>query len=226
MGAAGLGLNPALSPLDDVLERAGAHMAERQGWRVAADFGSLASELAVSRVAAGLADVSSIGKFELRGSEHVLAAVHPSGRPLSARRAARAGDSWWCPVSPGMILILSAAGANASVREELEERTAGHGLRLVDVTAERVAVCLMGPAARQVLTRAGARNVPEGAVRSESVSGIPTLLLHQHEQRWLLVAPAADAAELWHALSEAGAQLGLAYVGADALQHLLAAGSR
>ena len=55
------------------------------------------------------------------------------------------------------------------------------------------------------------------------MEGIPTLVLHEDEQRWLLVAPAADAAELWHALSDAGAPFGLAYVGSDALQHLLAA---
>ena len=56
-----------LSPLDDVLKRSGAHMTEREGWVVAADFGSLAAEIAVSRATAGLADVSSIGKFEVRG---------------------------------------------------------------------------------------------------------------------------------------------------------------
>jgi glycine cleavage system aminomethyltransferase T len=48
-------------------------------------------------------------------------------------------------------------------------------------------------------------------------------VLHFGELHWLLVAPAADAAELWLALSAAGAPLGLAYVGLDALQHLLVA---
>ena len=37
------------------------------------------------------------------------------------------------------------------------------------------------------------------------------------------VAPATEAAVLWHALTEAGSPFGLAYVGADALQHLHAA---
>jgi aminomethyltransferase len=220
------GLEPhaALSPLDGVLKRAGAHMAERQGWLVAADFGSLASELAVCRAAAGLADVSSIGKFEVRGCEHAIAELHPSCRPLSAQRAVRAGDAWWCPVSPSLLLVLAPPSAVAKVRAELEEQAAVDELELVDVTAERVAVCLMGPAAAQVLTRAGATALQEGAIRAESVAGIPTLVLRQDERRWLLVAPAEDATELWNALSDAGAPLGLAHVGADALQHLLAAG--
>jgi glycine cleavage system aminomethyltransferase T len=70
---------------------------------------------------------------------------------------------------------------------------------------------------------AGARELLTGGVRSESIGGIPTLVLHSSESYWLLVAPADDAAELWLALSQAGAPLGLAYVGMDALQHLLAA---
>jgi heterotetrameric sarcosine oxidase gamma subunit len=223
---AGVELPPALSPLDGVLKRAGAHMTERQGWLVAADFGSLASEMAVCRAAAGLADVSSIGKFEIRGREHAIAELHPSCRSLSAQRAVRAGDAWWCPVSPTLLLVLAAPSAAAKVRAELAERADGDELELVDVTAERVAVCLMGPAAAQVLMRAGATALQEGAIRAESVAGIPTLVLHQDERRWLLVAPAEDATVLWNALSDAGAPLGLAHVGADALQHLLAAGGR
>lgn len=222
MGA-GLKTPPALSPLDEVLKRAGAHMTEREGWLVAADFGSLASELAVIRGAAGLVDVSSIGKFEVRGPEHALAALHPPGRPLTAERAAEAGHAWWCQLTPELLLVLSAPGANASVREDLEERAAGQDLTIADVTTQRVAVCLVGPVGREVLARVGTREVAEGAVRPESAAGIPTLVLRQHARRWLLVAPADAAAGLWNALSEAGAPLGLAHVGADALQHLLAA---
>jgi glycine cleavage system aminomethyltransferase T len=223
---AGLKQPPSLSPLDEVLKRAGAHMAEREGWLVAADFGSLASELAVSRAAAGLVDMSSIGKFEVRGSEHALAAVLPPVRPLASQRAAHAGEAWWCQLAPDLLLVLSVLGANVRVREDLEERTAGHDLQLHDVTRDSAAMCLVGRAGREVMARVGTREVAEGAVRSEAVAGIPTLVLRQAERRWLLVAPAADAAELWHALSEAGAPLGLAHVGTDALQHLLAAGDR
>jgi len=117
-------------------------------------------------------------------------------------------------------------GLGPGPRRELEERAVRHGVELRDVTTSRVAVCVLGPAAREVLTRAGAQVLPVGSVRSESIDGIPTLVLHEDEQRWLLLAPAADAAELWSALSDAGAPLGLAYVGADALQHLLVARPR
>jgi aminomethyltransferase len=211
-------VRPRHGPLDEVLRRAGAHMAERQGWLVAADFGSLASEVAVTRSRAGLADVSSIPKFELRGEEAELATLIPD--PCGPGRVR---DAWWCPLSPSLALVLGAPGANGDVALQVEARCEGSLVEVVDVTSSRVAVCVVGRAASEVLVRAGARELPAGAVRSESIGGIPTIVLHSSERHWLLVAPAEDAAELWLALSEAGAPLGLAYVGLDALQHLLAA---
>ena len=213
-----------LSPLDDVLKRSGAHMTEREGWTVAADFGSLAAEIAVSRATAGLADVSSIGKFELADSPTAIADMYPSGRELRPGRIMEAADAWWCVVSPELLLVLSPPSSSGRVRAELIER-AHEGTTVTDVTSDRVAVCLTGPFARDVLTRAGAASTKPGSLRVESVGGVPTLVLHQYEKQWLLVAAASEAGNLWRALTDAGSPLGLAYVGADALQHLHAAAS-
>jgi aminomethyltransferase len=210
------------SPLDDELKRSGAHMTEREGWLVAADFGSLAAEIAVSRATAGLADVSSISKFEVQGSATAIADMYPSGRELRPGRALEAADAWWCALTPESLLVLTSPGMAARVRTDLEER-ADRQTRIAEVTSERVAVCLTGPFAREVVARAGATPASPGNVRVESVGGVPTLVVHQYEKQWLLVAPARDAGALWHALTEAGSPLGLAYVGADALQHLHAA---
>lgn len=211
-----------LSPLDDVLKRSGAHMTEREGWTVAADFGSLAAEIAVSQATAGLADVSSIGKFELADSPTAIADMYPSGRELRPGRIMEAADAWWCVVSPELLLVLTPPSSSERVHAELIE-SAHEGTTVTDVTSDRVAVCLTGPFARDVLTRAGAASTKVGSVRVESVGGVPTLVLHQYEKQWLLVAAASDAGGLWRALTEAGSPLGLAYVGADALQHLHAA---
>jgi glycine cleavage system aminomethyltransferase T len=210
------------SPLDDELKRSGAHMTEREGWLVAADFGSLAGEIAVSRATAGLADVSSISKFEVRGPATAIADLYPSGRELRTGRALEAADAWWCVVTHDSLLVLASPGKASRVRTDLEERTDRH-TQIADVTSERVAVCLTGPFAREVITRAGATPVGPGSVRMESVAGAPTLVVHQYEKQWLLIAPAIDAAVLWHTLTEAGSPFGLAYVGADALLHLHAA---
>jgi glycine cleavage system aminomethyltransferase T len=211
-----------LSPLDAVLKRSGAHMTEREGWSVAADFGSLAAEIAVSRAAAGLADVSSTSKFQVRDSATAIADMYPSGRILRPGYALKAANAWWCVISPELLLVLSSPSWAARVRADLEER-AGPATQIEDVTSDRVAVCLTGPYAREVLVRAGATATVPGRIRVESIAGIPTLVLHEYESHWLLVAPAAEAGALWHTLTEAGSPLGLAYVGADALQHLHAA---
>jgi aminomethyltransferase len=195
-------------------------MAEREGWMVAADFGSLATELAVTRAAAGLADLSSMGKFEVSGPAAALAGLDPAGRMLRLRRAVRVEGAWWCPVSSQLLLVLCPPGNRARVRGDLEEHTAGAGVTVADVTAERVALALLGPRAGYVLARAGTRPLPRGGLRLESIEGIPTVVVHEHERRWLLIAPAGDGAGLWRALSEAGAPVGLAYVGADALHQL------
>ena len=166
-----------------------------------------------SRASAAIADVSTVAKLVLRGCQHVLAELHPSGRPLASRRAVRAAGAWWCTLSPDLVLVLGVPGGDTDVVEEVRERTAGEGVRVVDVTSHLVALRVMGSAARQLLTRAGAQALPAGAVRCESIDGIPTLVVHEDERRWLLAAPAADAAALWHALSAAGAPLGLEYVG-------------
>ena len=211
-----------LSPLDDVLKRSGAHMTEREGWLVAADFGSLAAEIAVSRATAGLADVSNISKFEVQGPATAIADMYPSGRELRPGRAIEAADAWWCVVTHESLLVLASPSRATRVRAELEER-ADRETRIVDVTSDRVAVCLTGPFAREVMARAGAAPVGPCSVRVESVGGVPTMVIHEYEKQWLLVAPATDAGALWRALTEAGSPFGLAYVGADALQHLHAA---
>lgn len=213
-----------LSPLDAVLKRSGAHMSEREGWSVAADFGSLAAEIAVSRATAGLADVSSINKFEVRDSATAIADMYPSGRILRPGCALRAADAWWCLISQELMLVLASPGRAASVRAELEDR-AGRDTRIEDVTSDRVAVCLTGPHAREALVRAGATATGPGRIRVESIDGIPTLVIHEYDKQWLLVAPASEAGALWTALTDAGSPLGLAYVGADALEHLHAAAS-
>ena len=213
-----------LSPLDQVLKRSGAQMTEREGWLVAADFGSLAAEIAVTRASAGLADVSSIGKFEVRDSAIVIADMLPSSRQPRPGRALEATDAWWCVISEEQLLVFTPPVSTERVRAELTER-AHAGTQVEDVTSDRVAVCLTGPFARDVMTRAGGTAGGVGSLRVQSIGGIPTLVLHQYERQWLLVAAATEAGALWQALTEAGSPLGLAYVGADALRHLHAAAS-
>src|SRR5262245_23344893 len=149
--SAGTRLSPALSPLDGVLRRAGAHMAEREGWMVAVGFGSLAGELSVTRAAAGLADLSSIGKFEVSGPPSALAGLDPAGRgDLRPGRTVRVEGTWWCPLSHETLLVLCTPSSRDRVRGDLIELVDGAGLTVTDVTSSRVALALLGPRAEYV----------------------------------------------------------------------------
>jgi heterotetrameric sarcosine oxidase gamma subunit len=214
------------SPLTEELKRSGAHLAEREGWLVAADFGSLGAEIAVSRAAAGLTDVSNLSKLELRGPGSALAELHPSGELPDVGQAVESAGSWWCRLAPEQLLVLGAPAVAAHIRDELDGRAGLAGAEIVDVTDERVAICLTGPSAAEVLAAAGAESMALGGLRVESIGGVPTVLVRRREQEWLLVAAASDASALWHAVADTGAEFGLAYVGADALQHLHAVPGR
>ena len=62
----------AHSPLEALVQRAGATMVARHGWLVAAHYGSPGGEMALCDRAVGLADRSDLGKLELRGDAEPL----------------------------------------------------------------------------------------------------------------------------------------------------------
>jgi heterotetrameric sarcosine oxidase gamma subunit len=164
-----------------------------------------------------------VGGIEVQGSPLAIAEMYPSSRPLRAGRVLTADDAWWCVVSPETLLVISRLEDRKRLEADLVERSKGGDARIADVTGERAAICLNGPFARDVLTRAGAAPLPPGRLLLESVSGVPTMVIHKGEESWLMVVPEADVATVWRTLSEAGASLGLASEGVDALQHQPAA---
>ena len=103
----------AHSPLEPLLQKAGATMVARHGWWVAAHFGSPGGELALCDTAVGLADRSDLGKLELRGE---AGRAGDAGRPAHAAarscpgEALLAGGAWWCSVSPEHVIALCDAG--------------------------------------------------------------------------------------------------------------------
>ena len=165
-----------------------------------------------------VADVSSIGKFEVRDSAIAIADIHPSGREPRPGRALEAANAWWCVISKELMLVLTGPSSTARVRADLID-AASAGTEVLDVSSGRTALCLTGPFARDVLTRAGATAAGPGSLRVEAVGDVPTLVLHQYEKQWLLVAMAEQEGALRDALFEAGSPLGLTYVGADQLPH-------
>jgi glycine cleavage system aminomethyltransferase T len=193
----------AKGPLDGVLRHHGATMTVRHGRCVAADFGSAASEAAVCVKTVGICDRFDRTTFDLRGGpddlEHALAAIDPL-----------AGRAWWTRTSRHRAIV------RCEQRDQLRCATA---LREVDKAAvddisERyAAIGVVGPCAVNLLRAASL-----GAYEDQP------LVLYIGPDTFEVLVDAADGPAVWSRLLRAGARLGVACVGLDALEHLAASG--
>jgi aminomethyltransferase len=226
-----LGFEPVpASVLEPQTRAAGARLELHEGWRVAADFGSVEAELRACRETVGVGDVSWLGKLELQGSaEHVAAVVAAvsGGAELVPGRAARAREVWWGPFSRERVLAICAPSASASVRDAMEEAAAARSATVTDVSCALAALALVGPRARDVLARLTAidlraREVPEGGFRPGSVARVPGLVLRERDQRFLLLFGSAYGQYMWIQVTDAAAPLGGRPVGVEALERLSA----
>jgi glycine cleavage system aminomethyltransferase T len=98
----------------------------------------------------------------------------------------------------------------------------GNPIAFADRSADLTVLSLVGPRARRLLTAAGLTGAPAD-VRTATLAGVPVVLVREHEDRYLLVVGDDGAEIAWRALVDAGAPLGLALVGSDALARLAAA---
>lgn len=212
----------ARSAVERALREAGARLEVRDGWSVAADFGSVEAELRVCTQAAGIAECSHLGKLELQGPADALAQVAPA--EIAPGRALRSSGNWWCPVHPERLLVLCPPGATANLREGLERAAAERECAsLVDMTTALAAFTAIGPAARETLARLSALDTrpasfPERGFAPVSVARVPAMVLRESGERFLLLFGSAYAEYVWTALTDAGLALGAALVGVDALE--------
>jgi glycine cleavage system aminomethyltransferase T len=181
-----------VSPLETVARNHGAVMAERNGRRVPAHFGSVGAEEAVCLRSVGMADRSDRETLELRGApgaiEDALVALgeHAWYSFAAADRAiARTEDAPAC--------LAAVRGLDVTVR---------------DRTALYAAIGLVGPRAHELLDEIDLN--PTGTIVQEA------------EMCFEIILPAERGPELWEYLLDAGAPYDLACVGHDALDRLAA----
>lgn len=199
----------AASPLEPWLLEAGARFEERDGWRVAVDFGSPAEELEACRGAVGIADRSAMGKLELQARPDALAAALGRLLPLD-------GALVW-HFSPDRALAVCEPAATPGLRARLDAADAG----MVDLTAGLAAFELRGPAARALLERLTALDVRAGslrpgAVRPGRVAHVPATLACLAPDAFLVLVGSPEAPDAWEIVLDAGAPLGLRPVGEEA----------
>ncbi len=216
----------AHSPLEPLLQKAGATMVARHGWWVAAHFGSPGGEIALCDTAVGLADRSDLGKLELRGEAGALETLVgqlTAGQVLPGEALPAAG-AWWCSVSTQHVIALADAGSTAAVRAAAADAVRWTpGVTITDLTPRYAALGLIGPATQALLAELSAGQLEptdEPAFDVTRLASHPAMLLRTSATRAVILTDAARAAALWTDIDRVGQDVGLGHVGADAVSHV------
>ena len=185
-----------------ILRRHGASIVERHGRRVAAHFGSPATEAAVCRTTVGLASRDDRSTLQVEGPPDAVEDALTGLVPLGDR-------AWFTRRTPGLALVRCGVEDAPRCMDHLDR---SDRVVVTDLPTEHVALELIGPLAEQVLADAavGTSDDPVIVLRGGGGPGVE-----------LLVA-AAHGPALWNRLLQAGESYGIACVGLEALEHLAA----
>lgn len=218
-------------PLAETHRQHGATFAERDGHMLPSAYGDTRAEYEAVRGGdgAGLVDLSARARIEVSGAEAVqflnglitndvktlgagawMLAAFPNvqGRLLAHARVARPGEE----VS---FLIDTEPATHEKVFQTLQRFTLAGDFRVRDVTGETAQFSLQGAGARTLIESVlgGAFAQTGGQQQSVAVASWgaarPVTLLHAThtgEDGYDLVCPSAAAADLWEALTRAGAR--------------------
>ena len=205
---------------------AGLH--ERDGHTVVAHYGSISAEIAVCMKSVGLADHSDYGVLELRGEREALdrALVARFGDPpLAVGNGRRLHGVWYLRMDAHHTLLVGPHAALASEAATAYGRDRSEPCR--DIGASLAIVGIVGPRATRLLVAAGLPGeLPIGAIGTAPGDRNFVAILRESQRRYLALVRADAADDVWVRLLTAGAPLGAAFVGYDALTLLNASSSR
>jgi sarcosine oxidase, subunit alpha len=201
-------------------------------WRRAYDYGDPRGEALAVHEAAGLIDVSTLGKLIVRGPDagELLDRLYPNrfsnlkpGRIRYGVIASDAGrivdDGTICRLDDDTFYVTTTSSGAGAVYEWFSWWLADWQLdvHLTDVTQGLAAVNLAGPRARETMGNLTSLDCSSEAFtyldgKQAEVAGVPSLILRigfVGEVGYEIHFPAAHGEHLWDALLEAGAEHGL-----------------
>ncbi|QKE84108.1 FAD-dependent oxidoreductase [Arthrobacter sp. NEB 688] len=247
------------SPVHDRVIAAGGYLRDVSGWESAAWYAGPGetpraeptwgrapwferweAEHRAVREAAGLFDMSFMGRFAVRGPDALAVLDHLSAGDLSLD--GRITYTQWLADDGGLLadltvtrlaeddlFVVASDTQHAQVLGMLRRALGDADATVTDVTQDAAMLSLQGPASRAVLDAVAPRTdwsddaFPFRAARTVDVDGTEVLAVrvtYVGELGWELYVPAAAATAVWDRLLDAGAPHGLRPTGLAALGSL------
>lgn len=215
----------ARTALDAVAARHGATFDHQDGWRIARYDRPLEELQAAARTGVALMDAGAAGRIVVEGPGAAagVAAAFPALPPVPVGRWAALGTTVVCRLRDDRFLVSTDPDAVHATTARLVAATgdAAAPALVVDVTHGQSEIRLLGPAARELLSKLCGLPLddacfPDGGVAETSVAKIHQLVVRREEDGvpgYALLGARSYAQYLWEALVEAGAEWGVAPVG-------------
>jgi len=214
------------TPLNGRHRAAGAKLVDFAGWEMPVLYTGIVEEHQHTRRAAGMFDVSHMGRLELEGAEAAAVLQRAVTRNLSKLVPGRCGYAHICNEQGGVLddvivacypdrwLVVCNASNRPKIIAHLETLLRGRNAALSDRTVETCMIALQGPAAMGMVTSDLPVKLPAGAATmkrygfvSGSAFGMSYSIFrtgYTGEDGFELVAPAAAAPMIWdHLLGSA-----------------------
>jgi sarcosine oxidase subunit alpha len=227
------------TPLHHWHAAAGATWLDAGQWKRPESYGDPATEVRAVHTAAGLIDVSTLGKIELVGADAAELLERTYLNQWADLKVGRARYGAMCNedgilfddgvgtrLGPDRFYLTATTGNAEAVFQWLDlwKATWRLNVTVLNHTSALAAVNLAGPRARDILGRLTSLDVsaaafPYLAVREAEVAGVPCRLLRigfVGESGYEIHCPSALAWHLWEALCQAGAAFGLRPFGVEA----------
>jgi aminomethyltransferase len=211
-------------------------MVEFGGWSMPLQYGSILEEGRRVRTAAGLFDLSHMGRFEIQGREAValvdrVCTNHCARMPVGSirysllcREDGRALDDLLLyRDEAGVYLVVNAANSEQDLAW-IRAHARGLSAEVRDTTGATAMLALQGPRSQEILARV-ARDVELASIKYYrfafgTVAGLKDTRIsrtgYTGEDGFELYLPASEGQRVWNELVAAGAPLGLAPIGLGA----------
>lgn len=220
------------TPLHGRWEALDARLTEVAGWQVPERFGDGAAEARAAREGVALGDETPRAKLLAQGDEAAAVVAAATGLAAPGMGEVSGGRVTACGLRPDLLLVAAGPGEGEAVLAALEKAAArAPGLVTVtDVTHGRFEYRIVGPQSPRLLSKVCGLDFdddafPDRRCRETSVARVKALVVRADAgglPAYRVLGGRAPGAYVWDTLMEAGAEFGIAPIGAAALRELQA----